>query len=513
MTPRDSRAVTGPETQASPRISTGTEGLDAILFGGLPAKRMYLLQGDPGVGKTTMAVRFLLEGTRQGESCLYITLSETTEELRAVARSHGWSLDNLTVHEMSASEANYGEPEENTLYVPAEVELGERITALLEVVDRVKPTRVVIDSCSELRLLAQSPLRFRRQVLALKERLVQRDCTVLLLENPVTAGGDTLLQSLVHGVVVMEQLSPLYGAERRRLRIVKMREVSFRGGYHDMVIRRGGVEVFPRLIASEHDGQFARSSVSSGVEGLDALLDGGLDRGTSALLMGPAGSGKSAIATRYVCAAAERGEKAVIFSFDEGTEILLSRAEKLGMPLRRHIDEGSVRVQQIDPAELSPGEFTSVVRDSVDRLGARVVVIDSLNGYLHSMPEERFLTAHLHELLAYLRRRGVLTVLVMVQHGFVGRMEGPIDVSYVADTVVLTRYFEAGGRVRKAISVVKKRSGRHEDTIREFSVGQGGIIVGPPLTDFHGVLTGVPEFEGRGFGTLLDQVDPGGIVP
>ena len=493
-------------TRGSPRISTGTRGLDQVLNGGLPAKRMYLLQGDPGVGKTTLAVRFLLEGCAQGESCLYITLSETAEELGAVARSHGWTLsEKLTIYEMSASDSNYSETEENTLYVPAEVELGERITSLLEVVDRVKPSRVVIDSCSELRLLAQSPLRFRRQVLALKERLVSRNCTILMLENPVTTGGDTLLQSLVHGVVVLEQLSPLYGAERRRMRIVKMREVSFRGGYHDMVIRSGGVEVFPRLIAAEHHEPFEPALLSSGVAELDTLLDGGLDRGTSALLMGPAGSGKSALATRYVCAAAERGEKAVIFTFDEGVEILLGRAEKLGMKLRSHIERGLVKVQQIDPAELSPGEFTSVVRESVEQLGAKVVVIDSLNGYMQSMPEERFLTAHLHEMLAFLRRRGVLTIMVMVQHGFVGRMDGPIDVSYIADTVVLTRYFEASGRVRKAISVVKKRSGSHEDTIREFSVGPTGVVVGEPLADFHGVLTGVPEYDGRDSSPLLDR--------
>jgi circadian clock protein KaiC len=492
---------------ASPRISTGTVGLDQVLSGGLPAKRMYLLQGDPGVGKTTLALRFLLEGSSTGERCLYITLSETKEELTAVARSHGWSLDDVSVYEMSASDDSLAETEENTLYVPAEVELGERISALLEVVEKVKPSRVVIDSCSELRLLAQSPLRFRRQVLALKERLVGRDCTILLLENPVTTGGDTLLQSLVHGVIVLEQLSPLYGAERRRLRVVKMREVAFRGGYHDIVIRSGGVEVFPRLIAAEHREPFAAEQVSSGVVELDTLLNGGLDRGTSTLLMGPAGSGKSALATRYVCAAAERGEKSVIFAFDEGLEILLARAEKLGMNLRQHIDSGLVRVQQIDPAELSPGEFTSIVRDSVEQYGARLVVIDSLNGYLQAMPEERFLTAHLHEMLAFLRRRGVVTLLVMVQHGFVGRMDGPVDVSYIADTVVLTRYFEASGRVRKAISVVKKRSGAHEDTIREFSVGPGGILVGPPLTGFHGVLTGVPEYDGRDSGTLLTPVD------
>lgn len=476
-----------------PRISTGTSGLDAILNGGLPPKRMYLLQGDPGVGKTTMALQFLLEGARRGERVLYVTLSETHDELRAVSESHGWTLDGLDVYEMSAGEDLLGE-DENTLYVPAEIELGERMSALLREVDRVRPARIVIDSCSELRLLAQSQLRFRRQLLALKEQLVRRNCTIVLLENPATAGGDPLLQSLVHGVVAMEQLSPLYGSERRRLRVVKMRESSFVGGYHDMVIRAGGVHVFPRLVAAEHHMPYEPSLLSSGVAELDQLLGGGFDRGTSALLMGPVGSGKSALATQHAVAAAARGERVAVFTFDEGLEVLLGRSASIGMDLAPHLASGMVRVQQIDPAELSPGEFTSVVRNAVEQMAARIVIIDSLNGYLKAMPEEHFLTVHLHELLSYLRQRGVLTIMTMAQHGFLGHMDNPVDVSYLADAVVLTRYFEADGRVRKAISAVKKRCGPHEDTIREFMLGRDGLKLGPPLRDFHGVLSGIPEF-------------------
>jgi circadian clock protein KaiC len=439
-----------------------------------------------------------------------VTLSETEAELRGGAASHGWSLDGVSIYEMSAAEsAERAQEDENTLYVPAEVELGERMRALLAEVDRVKPKRIVLDSCSELRLLAHTPLRFRRQVLALKADLIQRGCTLLLLENPVAAGGDVLLQSLVHGVVEMEQLSPLYGAERRRLRIVKLREVKFRGGYHDFIISTGGIHAFPRLIAAEHHSTFTESSASAGRTELDALLGGGLDRGTSTLLMGPAGTGKSAMATSFVVAAAGRGEQVATFIFDEGKRTLLMRSRALGMPLEPHVEAGRVTIQQIDPAELSPGEFIQTVRESVEQSSTRLVVIDSLNGYLNAMSEEKFVLLQLHELLAYLGQRGIVTILVMAQHGLIGAIDSPVDVSYLADSVVLLRYFEAQGQVRKAVSVVKKRTGAHEHTIREFTLDERGLTVGPPLEDFHGVLTGVPQFRGESghAGPLLNGRD------
>lgn len=484
---------------SSPLVSTGITGLDNVLGGGLPRHRVYLVQGDPGVGKTTLALQFLREGAAHGEHCLYVTLSETAEELRAVARSHGWALDGVDIYEMSAAETvAMRNEEENTLYVPAEVELGERMQALLVEVDRVKPQRIVLDSCTELRLLAQSPLRFRRQLLALKADLVQRRCTILLLENPVSAGGDPLLQSLVHGVVSMEQLSPLYGAARRRLRVIKLREAAFRGGYHDMSINRGGVVVFPRLVAAEHREAFSVEQVKSGVPQVDQLLGGGLDRGTSVLLMGPAGSGKSALSHQYAVHEAKNGGRAVVYTFDEGIGTVFGRARSLGIDLETHADSGAIRIQQIDPAELAPGQFVHLVRKDVEEHGVRMIVIDSLNGYLHAMPEEHFLVAQLHELLSYMRQQGVLAILVVAEHGFLGPMKGPLDVSYLADTVILTRYFEADGRVRKAISAVKKRSGSHEDTIRELTLGPGGVRVGEPLRHFRGVMTGTPHFEGDG---------------
>jgi circadian clock protein KaiC len=486
--------MTSTEEQLGSRVATGVTGFDDILGGGFPRHRMYLIEGSPGVGKTTLALQFLLDGVRRGERCLYVTLSETREELDAVAESHGWSIEGLDVYEVSSGETSLDGDSENTLYVPAEVELGERMKALLAEVDRVKPARIVVDSCTELRLLAQSPLRFRRQLLALKEDLVRRRCTILLIENP-TQTEDPLLQSLVHGVVHLEQLSPLYGAERRRLRVVKMREVKFRGGYHDFVLRREGVVLFPRLIASEHHDPFEEGSVPSGVPQIDAILGGGLDRGTATLFMGAAGTGKSALAAQYAVAAARRGERAAMFIFDESLRTLLGRSSGLGMDLRPHLDSGVMRVQQIDPAEMAPGEFVGIVRQTVEEWGARLLVIDSLNGYLQAMPEEKFLIAQLHELLSYLRQRGVAVIMVVAQAGLIGSMVSPVDVSYLADTVVLTRFFEARGRVLKAISVLKKRSGRHEDTIREFQLGPNGFTVSAPLAGFHGVLTGIPQVE------------------
>ena len=481
-------------TRATPLARTGISGLDDILGGGLPRNRLYLIQGDPGAGKTTLSLGFLLEGVRAGEKVLYVTLSETVEELQAVARSHGWSLDGVTVHEMNVGDTRtLVDEEDNTLYAPAEVELGERMTALLDEVDRLQPSRIVLDSCTELRLLAQTALRFRRQILALKDDLVKRGCTIILIENPTTAGGDPLLQSLVHGVIGLEQLAVVYGAERRRLRIHKLRETRYRGGYHDMAIRTGGLEVFPRLVAAEHGHPFEAEAVSSGIAEIDSLMGGGIDRGTATLVIGPAGSAKSALASQYAVAAAARGEHVAMFTFDEGTGTLFARASGLGMDLAAHVERGTISVQQIDPAELSPGEFIAVVRAAVTEHHARMIVIDSLNGYLHSMPEEKFLALQLHELLSFLRQHGVVAILVVAQHGLLGRMEAPIDISYLSDNVILTRYFEAEGRVRKAISVVKRRSGKHEDTIREVILGPRGFEVGEPLGPFRGGLMGVPE--------------------
>jgi circadian clock protein KaiC len=484
--------------------STGVSGLDEVLGGGFPPHRIYLIQGDPGVGKTTLALQYLLKGRELGEKTLYVTLSETREEIEAVARSHGWGLDGIEIHEMAEGGAG---PEivedDNTLYLPSEVELGERMRSLLTTVDRVKPRRVVVDSCSELRLLAQTPLRFRRQIIALKQGLVDRRCTILLLENTLVKGGDVLLQSLVHGVVDMEQLSPLYGAERRRLRVTKLREVKFRGGYHDMNIEKDGIVVFPRLVASEHHTEFRAEMLSSGIASLDSLVGGGLDRGTSSLFMGPAGSGKSALASRYVHAALQRGESAAFFAFDESVSTLFSRSAALGMDLRPHVASRKLLVQQVDPAELSPGELVHRVRVAVEQGKSSVVVIDSLNGYLHSMPEEQFVVTQMHELLSYLRQQGVVTILVMVQNGILGEgMSSPVDVSYLADTVVLFRFFEAEGRVRKAISVMKKRTGGHEDTIREFSLSSAGLSVGAPLRDLHGVLRGTPSIQQGSAGSM-----------
>jgi circadian clock protein KaiC len=487
------------------RIRTGVDGLDEILGGGLPAPRVYLLQGGPGVGKTTLALQFLRQAADEGLPTLYVTLSETSDELLAVARAHGWSMQGIDVFDMSAGELA-AQDQENTLYVPAEVELGERMRAVLAEVERVRPRRLVIDSCSEMRLLAQSTLRFRRQILALKQEGVRRDCTILLIDNPLTPEGDVLLQSLVHGVIHLERRVPVYGAERRRLEVRKMRELEYRGGWHDFIIRPGRLLVFPRLVAAEHGVDFAADQVPSGVSELDTLVGGGLVRGTSTLLLGPAGSGKSALASCWAFAAAERGEQPAIFAFDEGLGTLFTRSAALGMDLRPHVEAGRARVQQVDPAEMSPGELVHAVREAVERGGARLVVIDSLNGYLNAMPEEQFLLIQLHELLTYLRQRGVVTVMVVAQHGLVASMQAPLDVSYLADTVLLLRFFEAAGRVRKAVSVLKKRSGRHEDTIRELMLGPG-VSVGPPLDRFRGVLTGVPQYEGDAStgGPLLEK--------
>ena len=475
------------------RVSTGIEGLDHLLGGGLPAARFHLVQGDPGSGKTTLGLQFLLEGMRRGENVLYVTLSETGEELRSVAHSHGWDVSALPVFELAAGVEYLNVSEQNSLFEPSEVELAEVTRALLAEVARVKPVRVVFDSLSELRLLAQSALRYRRQLLALKQHFAERGATVLMADDRTSEVSDLQLQSLAHGVITLEQLAPVYGPERRRLRVGKMRGIEFRGGYHDFRIERGGLRIFERLVASEHHETFAAGAVSSGVAELDAILGGGLDRGTSALLIGPAGTGKSAMAMQYAVAAVLRGDAASFYAFDEGLETLRARSEGLGMPTTKLMETGKLRVQQIDPAEMSPGELVDQITREVTSRGTRVIVIDSLNGYLAAMPEEKFLIIQLHELLSFLRQRGVLTILTVAQAGLIGQVMGPVDVSYLADTVVLLRFFELRGQVRKAISVLKRRMGKHASDIRELTMSSKGVGVGPRLSNMEGVLSGIPR--------------------
>lgn len=475
------------------RSSTGVSGLDDVLHGGLIPDRLYLLEGDPGAGKTTLAIQFLLQGVKNGEKCLYITLSETKEELAAGAASHGWSLEGINVIELISENGEAVEQSQVTMYHPSEVELSETTRRVLDAVNRFNPSRIVFDSLSEMRLLAQNSLRYRRQILALKQYFIGRRCTVLLLDDGTSEGHDLQLQSIAHGVISLQQLAPVYGKERRRLCVQKLRGSAFRGGYHDFSIKTGGLEVYPRLIAAEHSDPFIRSQIKSGITALDTLLGGGPDRGTSTLLVGPAGSGKSTLAVQYAVAAAERGDHAAIFAFDESIATLEARSQALGIKLNRGLGAGQIRITQVDPAELSPGEFTHLVRQAVERDNAKLLVIDSLNGYLNAMPEEKFLTAQLHELLGYLGRQGVTSLLVVAQHGLMGSgMQTPVDTSYLADSVVLLRYFEYAGEVRKAVSVVKKRSGAHEGTIRDLYFDEKGIHVGEPLRRFRGILTGTP---------------------
>ena len=441
----------------------------------------------------------------QGETGLHVTLSETADELIDVAASHRWSLEGLALHEVTTPEQR--EPEsDSTLFHPAEVELGQSTNSIFREIERVKPSRVVIDSLSEIRLLSQSALRYRRQLLVLKQFLSNRGCTALLLDDASSDDFDLHLQTISHGVLRLEQLAPSFGAERRRLSILKLRGVRFRGGYHDFKIETGGVSVFPRLVAAEHFRSLSGEVISSGLPSLDEILGGGLDRGTTALIMGPAGTGKSAVVAQYACAAAERGERVVLFTFDEGVGTLFARTEALGIPLKRNVENGMVRVRQIDPAELSPGEFAHVVRESVEDDNARLIAIDSLSGYYNAMPDERLLTVQLHELFSYLRQQDVVVLLTLPQHGFVGpNIEAPVDVSYLADTVLLMRYFEHEGEIRKAISVVKKRSGPHESTIRELAMDRGGLRVGPALRGFQGILSETPLYTGVATALLTDR--------
>ncbi|HEY8002838.1 MAG TPA: ATPase domain-containing protein [Phenylobacterium sp.] len=492
------------ESAGEADASTGIDGLDDILAGGLARRRVYLLEGSPGTGKTTAALSFLRAGAKLGESGLYITLSETEEELRAGARAHGWELQGIKIFELVPPESLLDEQQHQSLLYSSDLELGETTRMIFEAVDREEPQRVVIDSLSEIRLLAQSSLRYRRQVLALKHYFAKRGATVLLLDDLTTDTLDKTVHSVAHGVVRLEELAPEYGAERRRVRVIKYRGRKFRGGFHDFTIRTGGLEVYPRLVSAEHKTAFKREPLASGIDGLDEVLGGGVERGSSCLILGPAGTGKSLVAIDFVLAATRRGEKAALFAFDEELGLLHDRMRTLGIDLQALVDEGSLIIEQVDAAELSPGEFTARVRHCVDMAGIKTVVIDSLNGYQAAMPEENFLILHIHELLQYLNRQGATTFLTVAQHGLVGDMKAPVDVTYLADTVILLRYFEARGQVRRALSVIKKRSGPHEKTIREFEIGAHGLTVGPPLEGFHGVLRGVPNFVGDDSGLMGD---------
>jgi circadian clock protein KaiC len=500
-----------PANPADGSVPLGIEGLDNVLLGGLPPNRVYLVEGDPGAGKTTLALQYLMAGRDRGECCLYVTLAETAEELDAVASSHGWSLDGIRVTELAIAEASLSADAENTMFYPSEVELAQTTEVVLREVLEHQPTRIVFDSLSEMRALAQNTLRYRRQILALKQFFGGRKCTVLLLDDRTAERNDIQVQSIVHGVICLELRTPAYGVMQRRLQITKMRGKSYRAGFHDFVIVRGGLRVFPRLVASEHQFPFVPGAVSSDMAQVDALLGGGIDRGSSTLLIGPAGAGKSSFATQYAVSLAGRGEHVAMFLFDESPRILRARAKGLGMAIDEEIEAGRIRIRQVDPGELSLGELVHLVRDEVERHEAKLVIIDSLNGYLNAIPDERFLTLQLHELLTYLGRRGVTSILVMAQAGLLGHMVSPVDASYLADSIVLLRYFEAAGQVRQAISVVKRRGGMHERTIREYRFGPDGIRIGPPLTQFHGVLTGVPSFLG-GEGRLLDRDEDTGEV-
>jgi circadian clock protein KaiC len=493
--------MSGVGTNLENTISSGIAGLDDVLNGGFRRNRCYLIEGVPGSGKTTLALQFMRASASRGEPVLYVTLSETIEELRAAAESHGWSLDGVTLREIMPTEEALDPGEASTMFHLSEVELAATTQQVLADVESLRPTSVVIDSLSELRLLAGSGLRYRRQILALKQYFNKRGCTVMLLDDLTATDQETHIQSIAHGVILLEQLNPEYGNDRRRLRVRKYRGVAFRGGYHDYAIRTGGIEVYPRLVAAEYRTSAARQKFASGITELDSLLGGGIEQGTSTLIVGAAGTGKSTLAAQFVAAAAARGQKSAFYAFDESPVTLTSRTQELGIDLSSAVEKGAVAIRQVDPAELSPGEMTHAIRVAVERDDVKLIVIDSLNGYLNSMPEERFLSIQLHELLTYLGQRNVATILVAAHSGLIGsQMSSPVDASYLADAVVLMRYFEARGEVRQALSVMKKRGSRHERTIREFGFDDGRIFVGAALREFRGILTGVPVYEGDGQG-------------
>ena len=484
------------------KAKIGVAGLDEILGGGLSRGNLFLLEGEPGAGKTTLALQFLLEGAKKKERSLYVTLSETANELRRGAASHGWTLGKeIEIFELGSTEALDANQQQSLLY-SSDLELGETTKQILDTVERIKPTRVVLDSLSEIRLLAQSSLRYRRQILAFKHYFARDGATVVMLDDLTTEANDKTVHSVAHGVIRLEELAPAYGAERRRLRVLKYRGQAYRGGYHDFTITTGGLNVFPRLVASERRAKFKRTRLASGINQLDSLLGGGVDSGSSTLVLGPAGTGKSLITLTFAMAAVARGEKAALFLFDEELGLLFDRMKGMGIDLEAAREKGDLTIQQIDAAELSPGEFAHRVCSVVESKTIRTVIIDSLNGYQAAMPEENSLILHMHELLQYLNRQGAATFMTVAQHGLVGDMQSPVDVTYLADTVILLRYFEAMGKVHRAMSVIKKRSGAHETSIREFRIGDRGLSVGEPLEQFHGVLRGVPTFSGQNLPTF-----------
>jgi circadian clock protein KaiC len=476
------------------RAESGSAALDHILNGGFPRNRLYLIEGDPGTGKTTVALQFLLAGVRRGEVALYVTLSETAEELRASARTHGWNLDGIAIHEFLA-EDSLAQDAQYTVFQPSEVELGNTVTGLFESVQRTGAQRVVVDSLAEMRLLARDPLRYRRQILLLKQFFAGRGCTVMLLDDRTFEASDRQLHSITHGVIRLEQLAREYGPTRRRLQVLKLRGTAYREGLHDFVIRAGGLQPFPRLVAVDLEEPFVAESLSSGIQSLDDMLGGGLEVGTTTLVTGPAGAGKSVLVTHYAVAAAARGHGAAFFLFDEERRTLLEMAASLAIPLADEMARGRVTVRAVNPAELSPGEFVHLVRDAVEREGARVIVLDSLNGYLAAMPEERMLGSHLRELFSYLRQRGVLSLITSTTHGIIAPLESGIDVSYLADAVLLLRFYEHDASLRRAISVVKRRGHGHEAAVNELRIGRDGIRV-QPVVGLRGVLTGVPSLRG-----------------